>query len=145
MPLMKNYKMISGLLAFLVIVVSSSFLSNTFYQPATLELGGWIKLGTQTVSPGVDHDVLTLTETEETYNRLKIKVSKAAVHIRNIDIIYSDKTSESHLIERPLKKGASSRNLDLVGHGRVIKQVLFIYSGRNSGKGAAQLEVLARL
>jgi hypothetical protein len=32
-----------------------------------------------------------------------------------------------------------------MGYGRVIKQVIFIYSGRNSGKGAAQLEVLARL
>ena len=137
--------MILGLLAFLLIVVSSSFLSNTFNQPKTAKLGSWIKLGTQTVSPGVDHDILTVTETEEAYNRLKIKVSKAPVYIRNIDIIYSDNTSESHLIERPLKKGASSRNLDLVGHGRVIKQVLFIYSGRNSGKGAAQLDVLARL
>ena len=137
--------MILGLLAFLVIVVSSSFLSNSFNQPATAELGGWIKLGTQTVSPGVDHDVLTVTEIEQTYNHLKIKVSKAPVHLRNIDIIYKDNTSESHLIERQLKKGASSRNLDLMGYGRVIKQVIFIYNGRNSGKGAAQLEVLARL
>lgn len=145
MPLMKNYKMILSLLAFLVIVVSSSFLSDTFNQPSKLELGGWIKLGTQTVSPGVDHDVLMVTEIEQTYNHLKIKVSKAPVHLRNIDIIYKDNTSESHLIERQLKKGASSRNLDLMGYGRVIKQVIFIYSGRNSGKGAAQLEVLARL
>jgi len=137
--------MILSLLAFLVIVVSSSFLSDTFNQPSKLELGGWIKLGTQTVSPGVDHDVLMVTEIEQTYNHLKIKVSKAPVHLRNIDIIYNDNTSESHLIERQLKKGASSRNLDLMGYGRVIKQVIFIYSGRNSGKGAAQLEVLARL
>jgi hypothetical protein len=137
--------MILSLLAFLVIVVSSSFLSDTFNQPSKLELGGWIKLGTQTVSPGVDHDVLMVTEIEQTYNHLKIKVSKAPVHLRNIDIIYKDNTSESHLIERQLKKGASSRNLDLMGYGRVIKQVIFIYSGRNSGKGAAQLEVLARL
>jgi predicted nucleotide-binding protein len=142
---MKNYKMILSLLAFLVIVVSSSFLSDTFNQPSKLELGGWIKLGTQTVSPGVDHDVLMVTEIQQTYNHLKIKVSKAPVHLRNIDIIYNDNTSESHLIERQLKKGASSRNLDLMGYGRVIKQVIFIYSGRNSGKGAAQLEVLARL
>lgn len=137
--------MILSLLAFLVIVVSSSFLSDTFNQPSKLELGGWIKLGTQTVSPGVDHDVLMVTEIQQTYNHLKIKVSKAPVHLRNIDIIYNDNTSESHLIERQLKKGASSRNLDLMGYGRVIKQVIFIYSGRNSGKGAAQLEVLARL
>ena len=137
--------MILGLLAFLIIIVSSSFLSNSINQPLKPELGGWIKLGTQTVSPGVDHDVLTVTEIEQTYNHLKIKVSKAPVHLRNIDVIYNDNTSESHLIERQLKKGASSRNLDLMGYGRVIKQVIFIYSGRNSGKGAAQLEVLARL
>lgn len=145
MLLMKNYKMILGLLAFLLIIISSSFLSNKYNQPLKTELGGWIKLGTQTVSPGVDHDVLTVTEIEQTYNHLKIKVLKAPVHLRNIDIIYNDNTSESHLIERQLKKGASSRNLDLVGYGRVIKQIVFIYSGRNSGKGAAQLEVLARL
>ena len=145
MPLMKNYKMNLGLLAFLLIIISSSFLSHEFKHPLKPELGGWVKLGTQTVSPGVDHDVLAVTEIEQTYNHLKIKVSKAPVHLRNIDVIYNDNTSESHLIERQLKKGASSRNLDLVGYGRVIKQVVFIYGGRNSGKGAAQLEVLARL
>lgn len=137
--------MILGLWAFLIIIISSSFLSYKFKQPLKPELGGWTKLGTQTVSPGVDHDVLTVIEIEQTFNHLKIKVSKAPVHLRNIDIIYNDNTSESHLIERQLKKGASSRNLDLVGYGRVIKQVVFIYNGRNSGKGSAQMEVLARL
>ena len=136
--------MILGLLAFLVIVVSSSFLSNKLNQPATAELGGWVKLGTQTVSPGVDHDVLTITEIEKTYNHLKFKVSKAPVYIRNIHVIYSDNTSEGHIITHHFKKGEGSRIFDLLGYGRVIKKIIFNYNRPTTGQEQADLVVLAK-
>lgn len=129
----------------LFIIVSSSFLREQTHNDEYSELGGWVKLGTQTVSPGVDYDELNITEVTETFNHLKFKVSKAPVYIRNIHIIYGDNTSEGHVIKRQFKKGEASRILDLVGYERIIKKVIFNYYGRNSGKGQAHLEVMAKL
>ena len=134
-----------SLLAFLFIVGSSSFLRMKTEISEKSDVGGWVKLGTQTVSPGADYDELNITEATETFNRLKIKVLKAPVYIRNIHVIYEDNTSEGHIIKRNFKKGEASRILDLVGYERIIKKVIFNYSRRNSGPRQAHLEVLAKL
>ena len=145
MHFMKNYKMTLGLMAFLFIIVSSSFLRQKTSIDEYADPGGWVKLGTQTVSPGADHDELNVTEVDETFQRLKFKVSKAPVYIRNIHIIYEDNTSESHIITRKFKKGDASRTLDLVGYERIIKMIVFNYNRRNTGQKQAELVVMARL
>jgi len=145
MYFIKNYKTSLSFLAILLILVSSSFLSKKTSSDTYADFGGWVKLGTQAVSPGVDHDVLNFTEAAETYNRLKFKVSKAPVYIRNIHIIYGDGTSESHSITRHFKKGEASRILPLVGYGRIIKKVIFNYRRPYSNKKLAELAVLAKI
>ena len=77
MHFMKNYKMTLSLLAFLFIMMSSSFLRQKASMDANTDLGGWVKLGTQTVSNGVDYDELNIAEVKETFHRLKFKVSKS--------------------------------------------------------------------
>jgi len=134
-----------SLLALLFITVSSSFLRQKTSLDEYADLGGWVKLGTQTVSPGVDHDELNITEANETFHRLKFKVSKAPVYIRNIQVIYEDNTSEGHIIKRHFKKGDASRTLDLVGYERIIKKIVFNYHRRNSDQKQAELVVMARL
>jgi hypothetical protein len=141
---MKTYKMTISVLAILFFIVSSSFISKKTHITNYSDLGGWVKLGSLTVSPGVDHDELAITEAKESFNRLKLKVSKAPVFIRNIYIIYNDNTSESLIITRNFKKGEASRILDLVGYERIIKTIIFNYSGRNSGQGQAHLVVFAK-
>lgn len=142
---MKTYKMTLGLLALIIILVTSSFLKDKTPVDELVEIGGWVKLGTQTVNLGVDHDVLDIMETEQTYNHLKFKVSKAPVYIRNIHIIYNDNTSEGHIITHQFKKGEASRIFDLLGYGRVIKKVIFNYSDRSSVQKQAELVVMAKL
>ena len=134
-----------SLLAFLFIVGSSSFLRMKTEISEKSDVGGWVKLGTQTVSPGADYDELNITEATESFNRLKIKVLKAPVYIRNIHVIYEDNTSEGHIIKRNFKKGEASRILDLVGYERIIKKVIVNYSRRNSGPRQAHLDVLAKI
>jgi len=143
---MKNYKMILSLLGILLFfMVLSSFLSKKTHIDEYSDLGGWVKLGTQTVSPGVDYDELNITESTETFSRLKFKVLKAPIYIKNIYIIYEDDTSESQIITHRFKKGETSRTLDLIGYERIIKKIIFNYSRRNSGQGKADLLVLAKL
>ena len=142
---MKNYKTTLSLLGiFLFFMVSSAFLTKNARIYEYSDLGGWVKLGTQTVSPGVDYDELDITEATETFSRLKIKVSKAPIYIKNIYIIYEDDTSESQIITHRFKKGETSRTLDLIGYERIIKKIIFNYSRRNSGQGKAHLLVLAK-
>ncbi len=142
---MKNYKMTLSLLGiFLFFIVSSSFLSKKTHIDKYSDLGGWVKLGTQTVSPGVDYDELNITESTKAFSRLKFKVSKAPIYIKNIYIIYEDDTSESQIITHRFKKGETSRTLDLIGYERIIKKIIFNYSRRNSGQGQAHLVVLAK-
>ncbi len=142
---MKNYKTTLSLLGiFLFFMVSSSFLTKNARIDEYSDLGGWVKLGTQTVSPDVDYDELNITEVTKNFSRLKFKVLKAPIYIRNIHIIYEDDTSESQLITHRFKKGETSRTLDLIGYERIIKKIIFNYSRRNSGKRQAQLLVLAK-
>lgn len=145
MHLMKNYKMALSLLAMLFLIVLSSFVSNKTRIDEYTELGGWVKLGTQTVSPGVDYDELNITDSDETFKHLKFKVSKAPVYIWKIYVMYSDDTSEGHVIKRHFKKGDASRILDLVGYERKIKKIIFNYTRRNTGKQQAELVVMAKL
>jgi len=142
---MKNDKMTLSLLGILLFfMVSSSFLSKKTRIDEYSDLGGWVKLGTQTVSPGVDYDELNIRESTETFSHLKFKVSKAPIYIQNIYIIYEDDTSESQIITHRFKKGETSRTLDLIGYERIIKKIIFNYSRHNSGKGKADLLVLAK-
>ena len=142
---MKNKKVTLSLLGILLFfMVSSSFLSKKTGIDKYTDLGGWVKLGTQTVGSGVAYDELNITESTETFSRLKFKVTKAPIYIRNIQIIYQDDTSESQLITHRFKKGETSRNLELIGYGRIIKKIIFNYSRRNSGQGQANLLVLAK-
>ena len=145
MRLMKNYKMALSLLAMLFLIVSSSFLSNKTNIDGFNDLGGWVKLGTQTVSLDVDYDELSIAEANETFNHLKFKVSKAPVYIWKVNIMYSDNTSEGHIIKRHFKKGDASRILDLVGYQRKIEKIIFNYTRRNTGKQQAELVVMAKL
>ena len=142
---MKNYKMTLSLLGILFFfIVSSSFLTKKTPIDKYSDLGGWVKLGTQTVSLGAGYDELNIVEATETFSRLKIKVSKAPIYIRNIHIIYEDNTSESQLITHRFKKGEFSRVFDLIGYERIIKKIIFNYSRPISGKGQADLLVLAK-
>jgi hypothetical protein len=141
---MKNYKMALSLLGILFFIVSSSFLSKKTCIDEYSDLGGWVKLGTQTVSQDVDYDELNITEVTKNFSRLKFKVLKAPIYIRNIHIIYEDDTSESQLITHRFKKGEVSRVLDLIGYERIIKKIIFNYSRPNSGKVQADLLVLAK-
>ena len=141
---MKNYKMTLSLLGILFFIVATSFLSKKTHTDEYSDLGGWVKLGTQTVSLGVNYDELNIVEATEHFSRLKIKVSKAPIYIRNIHIIYEDDTSESQLITHRFKKGEVSRVLDLIGYERIIKKIIFNYSRPNPGKSQAQLLVLAK-
>ncbi len=142
---MKNYKMALSLFGILFFIVSSSFLSKKTCNDEYTDLGGWVKLGTQTVSPGVNSDELNITESTEAFSRLKFKVLKAPIYIRNIYIIYEDDTSESQLITHYFKKGEVSRVLDLIGYERIIKKIIFNYNKPNSGQRQADLLVLAKL
>jgi len=145
MHIMKNDKMTLSLLGILLFfMVSTSFLNKKTRIDAYADLGGWVKLGTQTVGLGVDYDELNITESSETFSRLKFKVSKAPIYIRNIHIIYQDDTSESQIITHRFKKGETSRTLDLIGYERIIKKIIFNYSGRNSGQVQANLLVMAK-
>lgn len=144
MHFVKTYKMSLKLLAILLFAVLSSFLNEKTRMVNDIDLGGWVKLGTVKVSPGVYQDKLEIAESTESFNRLKLKVSKSSVSIRNIYVIYNDNTSEGLRITHYFKKGESSRILDLIGYQRHIKTIIFNYGNVNSDKGKAQIVVFAK-
>ena len=138
---MKNHTIFLYFL--LLVVCTSSFSFKTNSAVENYDLGGWAKLGKQTVGQGVSHDELILTEEKTSIKRLKLKVQKTSVYIMSITVRYDDGTSEDHRISRRLEKGDSSRPLDLIGHYRTIQKIIFVYRG-NSNKGGAELVVLGK-
>ena len=130
-------------LLLLVVVTTTSFLSNSTFERDLYALGGWTKLGKHTVSEGVSYDEFIVEEEKSNVKRLKLKVLKSSVYLGSVKILYKDGTSENHIISRRLEKGETTRAFDLIGHHRDIQKIQFIY--RKISRGGAQLIVLAKM
>ncbi len=102
---------------------------------------GWVKLGKRTVSKGSDHDVLMVTRNKGKFRKLLFKVTRSPVHIRNIKVIFADGSSQNVVINRNLKKGSTTRIIDLQGRRRIIKKIVFNYHTRFVARGKARIHV----
>ena len=124
-----------------VCLLSFSVGSNSHKSSGVM--GGWVKLGSQTVGEGA-YDLLTITEEQENVKQLKLKVVKHTVYLLDVKIIYADGTSERHSIDHRLDRGDSSNSFDLIGHYRCIKQLMFTYKNGAVSNAGAELLVLGK-
>ena len=80
---------------------------------------------------------------DEHYKALKIKAVDAGVHIESIQVVYANGTPDDIPIRYDFKRGEESRQIDLAGKDRNIKEISFVYrSMANSRDEKAHIQIL---
>ncbi len=111
---------------------------------AFTSLDEWKIIGERTVNFSSDRDVIRVGG-NDWFEKLKIKVVDAPIHIADFDVYFENGEKFSVNIRENIERGGESRVIDIPGHERRIDRIEFRY--RTIGKlrnGKANVIVLGR-
>lgn len=127
------------LLAFTIIACSAqSSVSNSQV------VNDWKLLGSRTVNINTDHDEISVSANKGTFRKLKFKVTRASIFVKNVRIIYGNGESENHKVNRAFKKEHFTNALDLKGGSRIIRKIVFNYTTIKTNQGKAKLTAFGK-
>jgi hypothetical protein len=104
----------------------------------------WDKIGTETVDYTIDHDVISLHKSQQTYTALKIKVLNGTLNIHKATVHFANGDKQDIELPETLDKGNDGELIDLAGNKRIIEKVTFWYDTENKNNEKATVEVWAR-
>jgi hypothetical protein len=107
-------------------IISLSSIKAQKVAVVTNNKAGWHKIGETTADFKTDKDVIKVWG-DDRFKSLRIKVTDAPVHIEQLTVVYQDGEPENIPVRYDFKQGTESRNIDLKGYERKIKEVDFIY------------------
>ena len=97
--------------------------SNTKYQPKK----DWEKLGSKVVNMAADHDEILVTAKDGLFTKVKLRIMKAPIHLKNINIVFGNGENKNINFDKNFSAGSSTRVIDLIGNKRIIKKVKLNY------------------
>jgi hypothetical protein len=103
--------------------------------------GKWQHLGTKSVDLKMDKDQMMVTAYEGSFSKIKLKVTKAPVHIKHITILYANGDTQQLDFNKDFSAGETSKIIDLKGNKRVIQKMTFQYKTIASGQGRSKVTV----
>ena len=104
---------------------------------------GWDKLGERMVDGKLDRDVIPVGKADGKFSKVMVVVEHSALEMFDVEITFGDGSKFSPPTRLVFEKNTTSREIDLPGDKRVIKQVAFKY-GNLPGGGRAQVELWAK-
>jgi len=102
----------------------------------------WVRLGERKVDKRADHDVLEIGGEDGKFKAIKFEVHDADVEIRKVRIVYGNGEDEVLDVKHHIKEGHESPQIDLAGHERVIKKIIFDYKTEAGEAHRARVVVL---
>lgn len=97
------------------------------YDIIIAQPGTWQHLGTRKVNRRLDRDIIPVTIRDGLFTKIKIEVLDGSINMRQCIIEFGDGTKQIVEIRKTINANESTRNIDITGNRRVIKQVEFIY------------------
>ncbi|MGL5938260.1 MAG: hypothetical protein ACRCZY_02410 [Phocaeicola sp.] len=110
------------------------------------QVGRWEVLGEKTVNFKTEKDVIKCGQ-KGTFTRLKIRVDNAPVEFERIFLEYGNGEKQEIRIRQRISAGGESREIDLKGNRRNIKNITFYYSTdkkKGNSRGKAKVSVWGR-
>jgi len=104
----------------------------------------WEKLGTRTVDIKGDHDVIQVGVFEGSFTKVRFKVMKAPIYLKNVVIVFGNGETKKVNFNARIKPGSISKVVDLPGNKRVIKKIKLNYKSVPNGKGKAIVSAWGR-
>lgn len=129
MKILKNVSLLL-VLAMGIIGFSSFIDSDSERSPAK-----WHKLGMRTVNMKADHDVIMVTAAEGFFTKLKFKVMKAPLFVKNVRVVFGNGADRNIDFNKRFTAGTETRVIDLPGNKRVIKKIILNYKTPKTGHG----------
>lgn len=125
---------------FLFVLGLVSFTNDTTIST----VNDWTILGQRSVNMKVDHDEIRVIAAKGTFNKVRFKITKAPIYVKNVKIVFGNGSSENHIINKAFRKGTLSQAINLRGRNRVIKKIILNYKTVNVGKGRAHIIALGK-
>jgi len=119
---MKTLKRVSLLLALSVTIIGSSSFTTAKHERPPAK---WDKIGMRTVNMKADHDVIIVTATEGFFTKLKFKVMKAPLFVKNVRVVFGNGADKNIVFNKRFAAGTETRVIDLPGNKRIIKKKNF--------------------
>ena len=107
-------------------IISLSSLKAQKVAVVTNNKPGWHKIGETTADFRTDRDVIKVWG-DDRFRSLKIIATDAPVHIEDMTVVYQGGSPEDIPLRYDFAKGGESRNINLKGYERRIKEVDFVY------------------
>lgn len=104
---------------------------------------GWRSIGTRSVGLRGDHDVIPVTATEGSFDRMRLRVAKNGVEIRRLVVRFGNGGKQEIALRKYIAPGKSTRAIELSGGERVINRIELWYRARPPRSGQARIVVLA--
>lgn len=95
----------------------------------------WKKLGERQVAFRVDRDTISVGGDKGTFARLHLKAYDADVFVKSMTVYFGNGTKRLYTVNKLLRKGVRTDNIDLRGDRRRIKRIELVYRSR-PGSGA---------
>lgn len=122
-------------------VISITSLKAQKVAVVTTDKPGWHKIGETTVDFKTDKDKLYVLGNDH-FKSIILKAVDAPVHIENLEVVYGDGEPEEIPVRFDFKAGSESRNIDLKGYDRKIKEINLVYRTVPNWKGEkAHIEI----
>ncbi|MGL5785715.1 MAG: hypothetical protein ACRCX4_02690 [Bacteroidales bacterium] len=97
------------------------------------QIGRWEKLGERNVQFRSERDAISCRG-KGTFTRLKIRVKDAPVEFSKVIVKYGNGTSQELYVRQLIPAGGETREIDLRGNKRTIKEVVFYYKSKKGYK-----------
>ena len=104
----------------------------------------WERLVSRKVDFRQDNDVIMVTAYEGRFRKLKLRINKAPIYLKNIRIVYGNGNSTVLKVNRMLENGTETRAFDLPGDKRVIQKIVFNYRSVPNFRGKGIITVFGR-
>jgi hypothetical protein len=101
--------------------------------------GTWERLGQVTASHHADHDRISVAGRNDSFRKLKFRVSDSPLNMNRVVVTYDSGAPESLEIRENLAKGAETRAIDLRGGKRHIRTIEFWYETKGLLNGKADV------
>lgn len=99
-----------------------------------------VMFGHRNVESGIDRQTISVGDDLGKFNRIRLRVLGADVHIQALSIVFADGTEENHSVNAGIKAGTHSTWFDIDG-GKFIHEIRLTYRANPGLAGQARVEV----
>lgn len=138
---MKTLKRVSLIMIVAMGVIGFSSFKTTSNERESVK---WDKLGMRTVNMKADHDVINVRAVEGFFTKLKFKILKAPLFVKNVRVVFGNGADKNIVFNKRFAAGTETRVIDLPGNKRIIKKIILNYKTPKTGHGKAIVSVWGR-